>query len=95
MDILEKFLNEQQWREKKAQQYSSGLGSLPYSFQEQFDLRAPLLLDMFRRQDMEALKGNKKWEEMQAPDYAPQRYYLNEGINLNEERKRTREKYGV
>lgn len=93
--FLARLFDEDKWREQEAQKFSSGLGSLPYSFQEQTQLKAPLLLNMFRTQDMDALKSYKKWDEMEAPDYVPQRFYLNEGISLNEQRKRQREKLGV
>lgn len=95
LERLQKLLDEDEWRQKKAQQYSSGLGSLPYSFQEQAQLRSPLLMDMFRKQDADALKSEGLWNKMDAPEHIPQRFYLNEGIKLQEERKRKREQLGV
>lgn len=95
MDMIQRMLDEQKWREKKAQELSSGLGSMPYSFQETMNLKYPTLMDMFRQRDAIDLKSYNKWEEMNPPDYAPQRFYYNEGLKLKEDRLRAREKKGV
>ena len=54
MDLRELFtrlFDEQRWREQQAQKLSSGLGSLPYSFQEQMNIRAPGLFNAYDKAD--------------------------------------------
>lgn len=94
-DLFLRLLDEQKWREQKAQQFSSGLGSMPYSFDETMNLKYPQLMDMYRQRDANDLHNYKKWEEMEAPDYAPHRYYYNEGLKLKEERTKNRAKLGT
>ncbi len=94
-DLFLRLLDEQKWREKKAQELSSGLGSMPYSFQETMNIKYPQLMDIFRQRDATDLKSYNKWEEMGAPDYAPQRYYYNEGLKLKDQRLLDRAKKGV
>jgi len=84
MEIFQRLWDEDKWREQQAQKLSSGLGSLPYSFDQQMEQRAPLLLNAFRQQDINADKSNKMFQDNLAPDYAPQRYYLNEGIKMRQ-----------
>ena len=91
-DLFLRLLDEQKWREQKAQQMSSGLGSMPYNFDEKMNLNYPMLMDMYRQRDKNDLHNYKKWEEMEAPDYAPHRYYLKECYDLNWKRNREREK---
>lgn len=54
MDLRELFtrlFDEQKWREQQAQKLSSGLGSLPYSFTEQMNMRAPGLMNAYDKAD--------------------------------------------
>lgn len=40
-DLISRLFDEQGWREQKARQYSSGLGSLPYNFDEMVQKNYP------------------------------------------------------
>lgn len=95
-DLFLRLLDEQKWREQKAQQMSSGLGSMPYNFDETMNLKYPTLMDVFRKKDEEAQQDEKIWDniakEGPVPSYAPHRYYLKEGYDLNWKRNREREK---
>lgn len=77
LERLQKLLDEDGWREKQAQQYSSGLGSLPYSFQEQMDLRYPFLMNQLDKDK----KYNQQYQSRQIegqPDWFMERLLLNE-----------------
>lgn len=48
-DLFQRLFDEQGWREQKARQYSKGLGSLPYSFDEQMMHNYPGLYNFDQR----------------------------------------------
>jgi hypothetical protein len=86
MEMLQKFLDEQGWREKKAQQYSSGLGSLPYSFEENMDMRYPLLMNQLDKDK----KYNQQYQSKQIegqPDWFMERLLLNEMMKTQKQNK--------
>lgn len=79
-ELMMKMLQPDKWREQQAMKLSSGLGSLPYSFQEQMQIRAPRVLDMHKRHDAISLKNEKAMEELgpEMPAWFPERYWVNE-----------------
>jgi hypothetical protein len=58
MEIFQRLMDEQAWREQQAQKLSSGLGSMPYSFQEQMDVRAPVLQKYFNQADNKDMQSD-------------------------------------
>lgn len=89
MDLRELFtrlFDEQKWREQQARKLSSGFGTMPYTFDQQMDRRLPLLLHAYEQQDAMANKNDRVFTENAAPDYAPQRYFLNDAINAHRKR---------
>jgi hypothetical protein len=79
LEILQRLMDEQGWREKKAQSMSSGLGSLPYNFQEQMERRVPMLQHYYNKADTkdaqrEALIKNLENHLGPKPNWFEERY---------------------
>lgn len=79
LDYLQRMLDEQGWREKQAKQMSSGLGSLPYSFQEQMDHRAPILQRYLNQADQKDYQSDQLVKSIESqlgpkPNWFEERY---------------------
>lgn len=90
LEILQKLMDEQKWREQKAQGMSSGLGSLPYSFQEQMNIKAPVLQEYYRKADVKDEQSDalvKSLEEQlgKKPNWFEERYQQQHWQNKRQE----------
>lgn len=84
-DYISRLLNEQKWREEQAQKLSSGLGSMPYNFQEQMNFRAPSLMRQFEKADEIDQTSDKIVNSLQnalgpKPNWFEDRFQLNNMI---------------
>lgn len=85
-ELLTKLFDEQKWREQQARKLSSGFGTMPYTFDQQMERRLPLLFHAYQQQDEQANKSDQVFTANDAPDYAPQRYFLNDAMNMHRKR---------
>lgn len=63
-DLFLRLIDEQKWRESKAQGMSSGLGSMPYNFDETMNLKYPGFMNALTKQEEEEQKRQKLLESI-------------------------------